>query len=80
MSWCPVSSARQWRRERRRAAIARGEPVYLGDVLALAPRVAALGPGIYHVDCYHDDWCASNRGGVCDCEPWVRLRGDPADN
>ncbi len=75
-----MSSPRQWRRQARREAAAMGMGNYVPDVLALAPRVSALGPGIHHVDVYHDDWCASNRGGRCDCEPIVRLRGDPKDN
>jgi len=53
---------------------------YASAVLALEARVAALGGGVSIIDIYHDEWCAANRGGYCDCEPDVRLRGDPADN
>ena len=41
----------------------------------------ALVPGqVTHVDVYHDHDCRALSGGVCDCEPDVRLRGDPRCN
>ncbi len=31
-------------------------------------------PGtVTHVEVLHDDWCAFWQGGVCDCEPEIRL-------
>jgi len=29
------------------------------------------------VDIYHDDWCAINRGGYCDCDPDIKVYLDP---
>ena len=52
---------------------------YAPAPLAVAKRAAGLG-GVWVVDIAHDDDCAYWRGGVCDCEPEVRLRGDPRDN
>lgn len=33
-------------------------------------------PGVlYHLDFYHDDWCNVFKGGVCNCNPDVKVRG-----
>jgi hypothetical protein len=38
-------------------------------------------PGeVRRVDVYHDSWCASNHGGRCNCDPIIKLRGDPRLN
>lgn len=50
---------------------------YRGKLLSLirADELNKFKPGVlYHLDFYHDDWCAVFRGGVCDCNPDVRVR------
>jgi len=55
---------------------------YAGKLLAMvAAGELALWPGqVAHVDIFHDRDCPALSGGVCGCEPDVRLRGDPRDN
>ncbi len=82
-------TARAWRRrqQRERALVVADSPDletwrqgnYVPALMAVAGRVAGLG-GVWHVDIAHDDDCAIWRGEPCDCEPEVRLRGDPRDN
>jgi hypothetical protein len=31
---------------------------------------------IYHVNIYHDDWCATHDGGYCNCDPEFELKVD----
>lgn len=84
-----MSNPRRWRRRRDRRVLVIGAADNLTDwhkhnyaapMLALRSKVQAMGPGVYHVDCWHDDWCSIYRGGYCDCDVDVRLRGDPGDN
>jgi len=56
---------------------------YMADLdkiaLDIARRQAAGDPtttGIFLVDIYHDDWCAHNKGGLCNCKPDVVMRED----
>jgi hypothetical protein len=40
-------------------------------------KLAGLTPGkLAHVDIYHDDWCNVFSGGVCNCNPDIKVRGD----
>ncbi len=31
-------------------------------------------PGVWHVDVYHDLWCAIHEALPCDCEPEIETR------
>ena len=44
-------------------------PNYLETLLGMK----STGPGVYHVEILHDDWCDQLNGkGPCNCEPIVR--------
>ena len=51
-------------------------PAYLDDLIAQMREELRGGPGVHHVDVFHDDDCAHWRGGVCDCRPDVRVRSE----
>lgn len=46
-------------------------PHYLPKILA-----AKAKPGVIHAIVQHDDWCSIFKGGQCDCNPDVELRGE----
>jgi len=46
-------------------------PHYLPKILAANPK-----PGLSHAYVFHDDWCAIFKGGTCDCNPDVEVRGE----
>ena len=54
------------------------EPAYMRQLSELCRkgRLPAEA-GVHHIDIYHDDWCASFRGGACDCEPEIKIRAWP---
>jgi hypothetical protein len=31
------------------------------------------GPGLWHIDIRHDDWCGGLRGKRCNCDPDIRF-------
>jgi hypothetical protein len=31
------------------------------------------GPGLWHTDIRHDEWCGVFRGGRCNCDPDIRF-------
>ena len=49
---------------------------YMKKVIKVIEKATAKKPGVYHVNIYHDDWCACYRGGECNCNPDVVL-ADP---
>ena len=46
-------------------------PHYLPKILATNPK-----PGLSHAYVFHDAWCAIFKGGTCDCNPDVEVRGE----
>lgn len=76
---------RTWRRQRERVLVVGDRPEkwqqgnYVPALLAVAKRAAGLG-GVWVVEVAHDPTCSFLHGGICDCQPVVRLRGDPRDN
>ena len=44
---------------------------YMPLLLALGQRVSAHGPGCFHVRILHDDWCAMDYTGSCNCKPVI---------
>jgi hypothetical protein len=55
---------------------------YAGKLLAqvASGEIPLVAGEVTWVDVYHDGDCPALSGGVCDCDPDVRLRGDPRDN
>lgn len=49
-------------------------PNYVDKVFALA---MSKGVGFHDIDVFHDDWCAMLQGGICNCNPDVRVRPLP---
>jgi hypothetical protein len=57
-------------RQRRAAAVKAGRRTgYLDRVLA-----APMGPGVYHVNVFHDSDCPIYSGGPCRCCPTIHRR------
>ena len=48
---------------------------YRDKVLAQEPKSA----GLYHVDVFHDDWCAIWQGRKCNCDPHLVTQKHVAD-
>jgi len=46
-------------------------PNYLPKILA-----AKLKPGLTHAYVFHDEWCAVFKGGPCNCNPEIEMRGE----
>jgi hypothetical protein len=30
--------------------------------------------GVHDIDVYHDTWCAIHTGGLCNCDPDIKIR------
>jgi len=47
-------------------------PKYVVPMLREAARRGFTGPGIYHINVQHDDWCDLLRArGPCNCDPEI---------
>jgi hypothetical protein len=54
---------------------------YHRKMAAHVARMAALPPGAYVADIYHDEWCACAKGtGPCNCDPHITVRRADLDN
>ena len=47
---------------------------YYKKLLKLYEQGKLRTPNLTLLDIYHDEWCAINRGGYCNCDPDIRLR------
>lgn len=72
-------------RHDRRAAEARArkmmetETRFYNDYVRHLPEVSfdrLLQPGMSHLVCFHDEWCAIYRGGDCNCNVEIKLHED----
>jgi uncharacterized protein YfaT (DUF1175 family) len=49
-------------------------PKYVAKLSSLIAAGKVGKPGtVQHLVVLHDDWCAFHRGGVCNCEPDIRV-------
>jgi hypothetical protein len=53
-------------------------PNYLARVLKMSDLDPTPAGVVRHVHVYHDVWCAVWRGGLCDCDPEVRVVDRPS--
>lgn len=50
---------------------------YADKLLDLYLTGAIPGTGVTHVDICHDDGCPALHGGICTCDPELKVRGWP---
>jgi hypothetical protein len=66
------------RHDRRRAkAMARENRIYT-DYIRHLPVPDEIEKGrLYHMVCFHDDWCAIYSDKECNCDPIIKLHVEP---
>ena len=50
-------------------------PNYLKKLHILQQQgVLPVSVGVHQIEVAHDDWCSHLQGGLCDCEPQIKIR------